>query len=437
MKKIIANITLLALLVTPVASAFPLAANAVMAPNWNASGTYVINMNYLGTDYPHDMVLTQDAMGNLTGHGGSPAGANVYLWTINSGTVSGDTIDFTANYTATPDAVTPQTTIHVMGTIAPGGTMTGTWSDNYQGQQRAGTWASTSGNAVANPPVPPPQESVKVTIVKYIDGQLATATTAQNLDFPMMATWNAQNIGSGSGAFNLSASGYNGDTTPYQAMTVAMTPGGSYSVTETMNTNTGAACPTAGSEGGVKFMQDGYSVGNTLAEAKAATPMLAADLTNITSDKYIIVWNRTCNGTTGGISGDVVENQGMLHVDSVTVVKSSAIADGTFASGWKYVFHVTAPNNEPNLAMKFANWMSGSNTLPVANNMRISSMQASSSATVLLTAANTYSTPNLTMTSDLDSGTLGRQFDITVEVAVPTGTPTGSYTTTYGVQSTP
>jgi hypothetical protein len=118
-------------------------------PNWNTSGTYVVAFNYLGSDYAHDVSLTQDANGNLTGNGGSPVGANVYTWAITSGTVSADSIDFYANYTATPDAVTPQTVMHVSGAVALDGSMSGTWSDNYQGGSRSGTWATTSGHALA------------------------------------------------------------------------------------------------------------------------------------------------------------------------------------------------------------------------------------------------------------------------------------------------
>ncbi|MDD5069003.1 MAG: hypothetical protein PHN89_05425, partial [Candidatus Pacebacteria bacterium] len=148
MKKTIAKIALIGTLLAPLAFALPVGA---AAPNWNATGNYVVAFNYLGTDYAHDMTLTQDNTGNLTGNGGSPVGANVYTWVITSGTVSGDTINFYANYTATADAVTPQTTMHVSGTIASNGTMSGTWSDNYQGGSRAGTFMTTSGTATALP----------------------------------------------------------------------------------------------------------------------------------------------------------------------------------------------------------------------------------------------------------------------------------------------
>lgn len=144
MKQTLLKLSALALLIAPLA----LAATAEAAtPNWNTSGSYVIDMHYLGTDNNHDMVLTQGPLGALAGHGGSPVGANVYTWVITSGTVSGDTVDFLANYTATADAVTPQTVLHITGTIAPNGTLTGTWSDNYQGGTRTGALTTVSGAA--------------------------------------------------------------------------------------------------------------------------------------------------------------------------------------------------------------------------------------------------------------------------------------------------
>ncbi len=146
MNKFIAPVTLSALLAVTVIAALP--TFAAEAPNYDATGNYIIAMHTLGSDATHDMSLTQDASGNLTGSGGSPAGANVYLWTITSGSVSSSTIDFSANYTATADAVTPQTVLHVNGAIASDGSMSGTWSDNYQGNARTGTWETTSGHAV-------------------------------------------------------------------------------------------------------------------------------------------------------------------------------------------------------------------------------------------------------------------------------------------------
>lgn len=136
--KIVKKSTVGFMLLAFAVGSFGLSSNklALAATTWDTTGAYVINMNYLGTDHPHDISLVQDISDNLTGNGGSPAGANNYTWVITSGSVVNDTIDFLADYTATPDAVTPQTTMHVIGTIAPDGTMSGTWSDNYAGGVR-------------------------------------------------------------------------------------------------------------------------------------------------------------------------------------------------------------------------------------------------------------------------------------------------------------
>jgi hypothetical protein len=432
MQKIITKMLLVTLLINPLAILLPLAANAA-TNNWDTTGSYVINMNYLGTDYAHDMNLVQDINGNLTGNGGSPAGLNTYVWQITSGNVSDDMIDLFANYTATPDAVTPQTTIHLMGAIANDGTMSGTWSDNYQGGDRNGTWNTASGHATS---LIEDEDSptVKVTIVKYIDGAMATATSGQNMAFPMVSNWDETNNGPGNGQYSLSPS----NPTPYQAATSNMAKGSDYSTSEV---TTGNVVSTACTTDGTPYALVGYSTGNNLAQAQSATPSTTAPaFWNMKHDKFVIVRNITCNGngTDGNINGTVDTNNGVLHVDSITVDKSNSSADGTFAGGWKYTFHITDPNNEPKISMKFSNWISGINTILVANNMRISSAQADNGgATILLTAANTYSTPALNMVTDLNPLLLGRQVDIVVEVSIPIGTVSGAYSSTYGIQSTP
>lgn len=562
MKKTLSLFIGFATLLSPLA--FPFAALAV-APTWDTTGSYEIDMEYLGTDYPHDMALAQDDLGNLTGNGGSPAGANAYLWTINSGTVDGNSIAFTADYTATPDAVTPQTTLVVEGTIALDGTMSGTWSDNYAEGDRSGTWMTTSGeaseipdtllgslaaedfgivsydtglgilsgytagfgltdatfenaqsvvvelfagdtllqtntataqfaidvvgtqisspfdvsgtfdyvtdgywvnvheaeygqsvsatkvvatvtlengkvvmatntNLVGDPTtIYPVEESpmVTVTVLKFVQGVLATAETANDADFPMTATWDAENTGAGSGSYTLSEM----NDTPYQAVTTEMTKGADYETKELVNGDVvGAQCAV-----GKPFALNGYTTGDTKAEAMAATPSMAKpQFTNLQNNKYVIVWNTDCALPEGQIGGEVVGADGILEVTSIEMIDTTATANGSFNDGWKYIFHITAPTSEQNLAMKFSDWLqTGDNgTIPVANNMRISSLQADNSgATILLTAENVYSTPDLHMTGDLDLAMDGRQVEITVEVAVPNGTPNGAYTTSYGVQS--
>lgn len=158
---------------------FAFAAPALAATDWDTTGAYVVSFTCLvgcpPGPYLHDMSLAQDGSDNLTGSGGSPAGANVYTWVITSGAVSDNTISFSVNYTATPDAVTPLTVMPVTGTIAPGGTMSGTWSDNYSGGVRSGTWVTTSGNASLSGGVAPIVSAVASPALP-IAGQPTTVT---------------------------------------------------------------------------------------------------------------------------------------------------------------------------------------------------------------------------------------------------------------------
>ena len=135
---------------------------------------------------------------------------------------------------------------------------------------------------------------VTVTIDKFIDGAMATSGSANSSAFPMTATWDAANIGAGSGNYDLDADGFNGDPTPYQAITASMTSGADYTTSEvTGGSVVGADCTT-----GQPYALAGYSSGDTFAEAaSAATSTTAPALTDITSNKYIIVRNVTCSPT--------------------------------------------------------------------------------------------------------------------------------------------
>ena len=216
-----------------------------------------------------------------------------------------------------------------------------------------------------------------------------------------------------------------------------MDSGADYSTNEILTGEVvGASCET---EGAKAFALAGYSTGESYEEAVLATSsMTVPNFVNIVTDKYVIVWNEDCNADEGEIGGTVEGPQGSLAVTSIDAVDTSATADGSFENGWEYVFHITAPSNEQDLYMKFSNWAKtgGGGSIPVANNMRISSAQADNAgATVLLTAADTYSSPALHMTGDLNPAMVGRQVEVTVEVAIPSGTPEGAYTTNYGVKT--
>ena len=129
-----------------------------------------------------------------------------------------------------------------------------------------------------------------------------------------------------------------------------------------------------------------------------------------------------------------------LAVTGIDAVKTYAIADDTYDNGWSWTFNVTVPTNETQFQVKFADFVSGGNTITAANNIRFYSAQASGNATsataVEIIAANTYSSA-ITLDSDLAPATAGRQIEVTVEIKVPTGSVGGSYSAQYGVQSNP
>ena len=138
---------------------------------------------------------------------------------------------------------------------------------------------------------PTPPSTVTVTINKYINGAQATAVSADSSAFPMSATWSATNIGAGSGSYDLDADGFNGDPTPYQAITSEMTSGADYSTYEiTGGAVVGADCST-----GQPYALVGYSAGDTPVGAEGAPVSLTVpSFTGLTGDKYVIVWNKMC-----------------------------------------------------------------------------------------------------------------------------------------------
>lgn len=128
-----------------------------------------------------------------------------------------------------------------------------------------------------------------------------------------------------------------------------------------------------------------------------------------------------------------------LVVTGISTVNSFAIADGSWTNGWAWQFDVTAPTKETNLKMKFADFVSGSNSV-AASNIHFYSVQSSNANSVVnaieISGADIYSA-TMELSGDLDATKLGRQIKIMVEVRVPEGTVGGSYSTSYGIKTTP
>lgn len=526
-KKIMAVFALVALTASSFGGAALKIANA--ATDWDVSGNYVFAINYEGTDYNHDVSLTQAGDDSLTGSGTSGA----YAWTITSGSVTDDSLEFDANYTASPDAVTPQTVLHVEGTIAEDGSLSGTWSDNYQGGERSGTWESTSGMAsglagslaaedfgVVDYDTGLGQlsgysagfgltdatfENAQSVVVKLYAGETLLQTNTATAKLGDEITGNQISAPFDvSGDFDYATDGFwtnsreseYGQSEPATRVEATVTLENGKIVTaentnlagdpetiypEVGNVTTNAATAITSSDATLNGMNNenaaiGHSFwaslspfsteSSTLPSGVYSTPDLGAIAANtpfsaslssvsglpaITEGTtyYFAAWTNVDGTWYPGevlsfsteddtIGGEVVGGNGVLEVTSIDTIDSTATANGNFEDGWEYVFNITVPTDEPDVAMKFANWLKtgGSETIPAANNIRISSAQANNGgATVLITGADTYSTPALHMTGDLNPSLDGLQVKVTVETRIPSGTANGSYTTSYGVMS--
>lgn len=154
---------------------------------------------------------------------------------------------------------------------------------------------------------------VHVTIVKYIDGVHAASSTADNAVFPFTATYNTSNVGAGSDPFTIGPVG-NNTSAAYEAKTVDLASGADYTATEdtTGNDVVGVTC-----EDGKPFALQGYSSGNTLAEAQnATTSPTAPAFTGLTSDKYVITKNISCAPEAQDVTVTIVKFIGDTHATS-------------------------------------------------------------------------------------------------------------------------
>lgn len=201
---------------------------------------------------------------------------------------------------------------------------------------------------------------------------------------------------------------------------------------------------TAADDGGVRTVRlyNGATLVATLSLAATQTAWSSsiALTQNATNTFTATSADEAGNVSAASVAVVITEAEGAatLATTGIDMVRSFATADNTFDNGWKWTFHVTAPTAETAFKMKFADFVSGANSISAATNIRFYSAQSSnatsSASAITVSAANTYST-EMTLISDLSAGTAGRQIDITVEARVPVTTTGGSYSTSYGIQS--
>jgi len=121
---------------------------------WNVEGVtsfdFTLNGDPVpGTHYVHHVSLTQVGT-TVTGDGGYPVTGppDAYHWNITSGSNSGNTLALTMTY----DVGVPGVVMHMNGTIAANGSISGTWDDNAGagGATRTGTFTATGATALVS-----------------------------------------------------------------------------------------------------------------------------------------------------------------------------------------------------------------------------------------------------------------------------------------------
>lgn len=143
----------------------------------------------------------------------------------------------------------------------------------------------------------PAPTTLKVHILKYLDGQEATAQSGNNYLFPMTATWQTANLDGGAIATGTYVLGnnYGGAAELYGADTAAMQSPADYSTAEiTDSTSQVVASPEFCAPG--KYLLNGYRISNASFADAATQPLSAAApaFIGLSSDQYVIVDNSLC-----------------------------------------------------------------------------------------------------------------------------------------------
>lgn len=181
------------------------------------------------------------------------------------------------------------------GTYVAGEIMQDGW-ENVSGLGTVVVDDPTEKFTILNQQVNSTPTTLKVHIYKYIqDGNTITQVPNDSLapSFPMISSWDASNLGAGSGSYVL-GNYHGGASFKYSADTSPMNAPANYTTSEVTSTESnflpiGASCV----EG--KYRLVGYKSGTTLGEAQGAALSPTAPIyTDITTDRHIIVVNEMC-----------------------------------------------------------------------------------------------------------------------------------------------
>lgn len=166
--------------------------------------------------------------------------------------------------------------------------------------------------------------TVKVTITKYVDGQMA-ASPAVTATFPMSTTYadGPGGFGAGTDTYTLDAS----STPAYTATTTGFQQMADYSTNEiTSGPVVGAACGTT------PYALQGYTTGDSMAAAAAGTPTSTPPaFVGMTTDKFVIVWNYTCTTATTTADTTAPTVTATTPADTATGVATTTAVTATFS----------------------------------------------------------------------------------------------------------
>ncbi len=173
----------------------------------------------------------------------------------------------------------------------------------------------------------------------------------------------------------------------------------------------------------------------------------SAALTSLTADRtYYYRVKSTAGGST--TSSDILTfttsaDTTNIAMDSITMIKSYATADSTYANGWKWAVSISVWDTaETSFKLKLTDFASGSNTIAISGNVRVGLTNEASAATDAVIEAATQAignayTDQATALTLVDSNPSkgGIQDTVYIYVQVPTGSAGGSYTSSYGIQT--
>ena len=187
--------------------------------------------------------------------------------------------------------------------------------------------------SLSSGPIPPPE----VHILKYVDGVHATVDNVDGAIFPMLTTFDSSVYGLiTDAAFTLSPTGWGIIDGPYEASYVGGAVGDDYATHEVTGGDVvGTSCTVAGAQ----FALVGYTTGDTLALAEAAPKStVAPSFTGLTDDKYVIVWNQTCQDPPEPLICPAGTTPSSL-IETVTIPASASVPtpSSILASGTDYL----------------------------------------------------------------------------------------------------